>query len=551
MYRAIDVMGFAGGFTLGAVQAGFELVGKRELKGGFGVPNCEANRHLLGDRWHAEAPNDPASWTVPNGGAEWVFGNPPCSGFSVMSAQSFRGADSKINHCMWAFAAYVAKVKPQIAVFESVQQARVRPDGHELMKALRAKVERETNAQWDLYHVRHNAYHVGGAAERRRYFWIISRIPFGINLDTPRRKPTLNEVLDDLKGLQATWDAQPYRQPPTWWTKDRRSDSGAVDGHVGIDTPLTRRVLDLVREVGWRPSEAIGEVCRRAYETNGRLPRSFAAQQDKIVRNDFNMGFTTPTRWDGNRSGRVITGAALDTVLHPTEDRMITHREAARVLGFPDDWLIKPIRSVSGLRMTWGKGITVDCGRWIGQHVHNALDENPGDYRGYQIGDREWDIDVTHGQPRGPGRVVTNKTTTLRRDMTDTEAPAPPVDPTEETTAEATTESTDGRRGRPRPESTQVRDAAALELIVASGTAGLTKDELSAQLTASETYAGDVSPSEAYLSIYRLNRDGELEKYRREGKPRWVVKGNVPEPAPAPVETATAPEMTEAPVAAE
>ena len=119
MYDAIDVLGFAGGFTLGMAQAGFRLVGKREMKGGFGVANCEANRHLLGHDWKSEA-GDPAGWTVPSGGASVVFGNPPCSGFSVMSSKEFRGADSKINHCMWAFADYVARVAPQVAVFESV-----------------------------------------------------------------------------------------------------------------------------------------------------------------------------------------------------------------------------------------------------------------------------------------------------------------------------------------------------------------------------------------------------------------------------------------------
>ena len=76
-YRATDVMSFAGGFTLGMVQAGFELNAKRELPGGFGVPSCEANRHLLGDNWKAQV--GPAeSWEVMSG-TEVVFGNPPCS----------------------------------------------------------------------------------------------------------------------------------------------------------------------------------------------------------------------------------------------------------------------------------------------------------------------------------------------------------------------------------------------------------------------------------------------------------------------------------------
>lgn len=78
MYQAVDVMGFAGGLTLGVVQAGFTLIGKRELKGGFGVPNCEVNRHLLGDNWQTEI----GSWEgwTPVRDAQLLFGNPPCSG---------------------------------------------------------------------------------------------------------------------------------------------------------------------------------------------------------------------------------------------------------------------------------------------------------------------------------------------------------------------------------------------------------------------------------------------------------------------------------------
>lgn len=75
--RAVDVYGFAGGFTLGMVQSGWELIAKREEKPGFGVKNLEANRHLLPGRWAAQVA-DPSEWEVmPE--AEVVFGNPPCS----------------------------------------------------------------------------------------------------------------------------------------------------------------------------------------------------------------------------------------------------------------------------------------------------------------------------------------------------------------------------------------------------------------------------------------------------------------------------------------
>lgn len=75
MHRFIDCQGFAGGFALGAVQAGLTLVAKKEMKGGFGVTNCEKNRALLGHGWQTQV-GEHESWEVMQ--AEVVLGNPPC-----------------------------------------------------------------------------------------------------------------------------------------------------------------------------------------------------------------------------------------------------------------------------------------------------------------------------------------------------------------------------------------------------------------------------------------------------------------------------------------
>jgi len=539
-YRAVDVMGFAGGFTLGMVQAGFQLVGKREMSGGFGVPNCLANRHLLGHDWQVQA-TDPAAWTVvPD--TTVVFGNPPCSGFSVMSSKEFRGADSKINHCMWSFADYVIRARPTVAVFESVQQAFTKPDGLDLMRRLRAHVEEGTGDRWTLYHVRHNAYSVGGPAQRRRYFWLISRVPFGVEVPQPRMLPTLNDVIGDLAPLGMSWHPQPYRGPVHPYAERLRSTTGVVDGHITRrDSPLWRRMHDLIRGVEWRPGEAISPVARRYYDEFGRLPESFAATEEKIVKNDFNMGFTTPSRWDGDRHAFVITGASLHIVIHPTLDRTITHREAARILGFPDDWRILPLRGQSGLEQTWGKGITVDCGRWIGSWIHRALDGEPGGHVGTPLGDREFDIDVTHAWRAGltgpmngaavrrthsrdilsPGRrdrvlpvagrgrvtVTDPNPKGIHHMIESAEAAVAVAEPTAETPA------ADGasrpRLGRPRPETTLARDEAVYEKV----TGKMTKNDI--------VVATELKPNEVYLSLYRLRSAGRVVRTHEGGNHVW------------------------------
>lgn len=67
---------FAGGFDMGIVKAGFNFKHKVENVGGFGVPNVEANRHLIGSEWESQA-IEPIHWEVMP--AHVVIGNPPCS----------------------------------------------------------------------------------------------------------------------------------------------------------------------------------------------------------------------------------------------------------------------------------------------------------------------------------------------------------------------------------------------------------------------------------------------------------------------------------------
>lgn len=534
-HRAVDVLGFAGGFTLGMVQAGFELVGKREMKGGFGVANCEANRHLLGTKWQSQS-SDHTQWGVVE--SDVVFGNPPCSGFSGMSAKHFRGANSPINHCMWAFVEYAARVRPQLAIFESVQLAFTRPDGLALMRALRRDLEAKTNDQWTLFHILHDAYGVGGVAHRRRYFWVAARVPFGIEWPVQDRLPVLDDAIGDLEHLPEAWGTSSVADiPPSWWASDRRRDDGLVDGHMSIRAPIVQRVADLMQGVEWQPGEHLARVARRYYATHGRLPDSWRITEQKVVASDFNLGYNTPVRWHGQQPARVITGAGPIVSLHPRLPRPFTHREVARVMGFPDDWLIEPLRNVSGLAATWGKGITVDCGRWIGGWAKAALDESPGSFRGVEIGEREFLIDSTYSWSQN--LVQSNSTLKKFRKllggkiMTEPEAPVVPTVEGDETVA--VPEASKTSAGRPRPQATIDRDEVVLNHLAnlpEEFADGQTKEQISAAL--------GLAPNVVYLSLWRLKRDNKIHKSGAGGAARWSA-GAAPEQAEVPEEQAAAP----------
>lgn len=399
--RAIDCQGFAGGMTLGVVQSGWTLVGKRELPGGFGAANCLANRHLLGDTWdYEEGPWE--SWSAP--GAEMVFGNPPCSGFSVLSSKEFRGMESKINACMHALIDYAVKVKPEIVVMESVTQAFTQ--GLPLMQHLRDKLEMGLDEAWYMTHVKHNALSHGGAAMRKRYFLVLSRAPFGVEYPEPRKTPTLNDVIGDLQHLPLTMKPQRYDDTPvSWWAQPKLSKSGWVDGQVGLENLGSRRISQLLERDPWPEGDDIHAVAKRIYSDTCDLPMWAPEKVEKLVANDFNFGFYSPHRWKGGNHARVITGGAMSVVVHPTQPRLLTHRESARIMGFPDDWLIEPIKT-KGLHATWGKGVTVESGRWIAEWAKKCVEGNPGSYRGEVIGDDERLIDVTYAYRGTPAKEV-------------------------------------------------------------------------------------------------------------------------------------------------
>lgn len=395
-YTFSDVIGFGGAFALGMTQAGFEMRAKREIMN-FGVKNAEGNRPLLGWNWDAQVKplsREPEWDIIPT---DVVTGNPPCSGFSVMTTSKYRGEDAAVNDCMWAFTSYVSKAKPYIAAFESVQQAW--SQGRGLMRELRDYVERETGERYHLYHVVHNAISLGGPAVRPRYFWLISRIPFGMEFPEPDLVPTFRETVGDLRGMRRTWEKQPYKYPETWWSHRRRSPDGATDGHMDRRLSEYKRVMAIFDALDgdWPQGQNMETAAKRVYDRYGALPPIWESQTERLISRDWVMGPNQPVRWSMDKPCRVITGAALNVAIHPTEDRLITHREAARIQGFPDDWSIWPMRDYKRLHATWGKGIPVDAGRWLGYWMKRALDGDPGSMMGIPDGDRESTLRLDKG----------------------------------------------------------------------------------------------------------------------------------------------------------
>lgn len=290
--------------------------------------------------------------------------------------------------------------------------------------------------------------------------WLDDKHRWQLERGQLERVPMLNDVLGDLEHLSLTMERQPYHdvacqcvQPvgydawerailewectcnattstSSWWTAAHMHDgSGTVDGHDVFRSPTLARIRECHLEAeklgdSWSQGERMSDVLRRIYERTGELPASWhymskkpmltndgekilgddgkpimqPIRKDKrIIETDFAMGVNQPYKWRGDQMARVLTGGAVHLFVHPTQPRSFTHREAARIQGFPDAWNIWPVRNAADLGPGWGKGVPVHAGRWIADWAKSSMEGHPGSIGGSPLkdGDREWIIDVT------------------------------------------------------------------------------------------------------------------------------------------------------------
>lgn len=353
---AVDCQTFAGGFAVGAVEAGFRILAKREEEAGAGVEIYQSNRHVLG-----EVPvqsSIPARWDPVK--ADLVFGNPPCSGFSNMtSGNRFATEDwkSSQNQCMTYLVEYAAKCDPSVVVFESVQAAFTK--GREFLRVLRYRLEEATDQDWNLTHVLHRVQDLGGAQNRPRYFFVASKVPFGIDPGSLAPGETLWQRIGDLADKPL----------------------GSVDGHFVSKSPRATRLGALAALGSWEQGERSADAWKRSPEVHiDSVDRSWT-------------GYSA-VRLKADRPSRVIVGNSPVMYVHPTEPRVLSYREIARIMGLPDNWNLTGYTTTDHSSKLFGKGICVEAGRWISEAVAEALRGNPGEDPGEQIGVRERVIDT-------------------------------------------------------------------------------------------------------------------------------------------------------------
>lgn len=223
---------------------------------------------------------------------------------------------------VWAVLRYAAQVLPAVVVLDTV------PDVFTAY-GMAADLTKRTRLRYRPTEITYNDLSLGGALDRRRTFHVLSQVPFGVDRPALTWLPVAQDAVIDLLELRPIWVSQPLRRPPTWYSAALRTPEHMVDGYMQAD------------------------------------------------------GYRAPLEWEWSRPGQLPGEHGLFPI-RGRDGRLMTHREIARLMGFPDSWRIGTVpRGPRGNapEVDWGSSTSVHPARWIMGWAARSLNGNPGPMR--------------------------------------------------------------------------------------------------------------------------------------------------------------------------
>ena len=338
IYKVIDLFAGAGGFTLGFTKTGrFESVFANDFNDwAVETFNYNFGDHCIGGDINAILSGGSVSLQT----ADVVIGGPPCQGFSLLNKK--REGDPRKE--LWrAYMEVVRRVDPPVFVMENVPELLASLEFIEIKKMAQ-------DMGYSLVHSILNAADYGVPQRRRRAIVIASkvgrpRLPDPTHFDPVKGDSFFkNGVLPWETVRRAVGDL-----PPPEGTEARVGEvSPPMDLHFGRSPiPSSLQRYKCVPEGGNR----VDLLKKRPDLTPDCWKRKKSGGTDLFGRLWWDKpAFTIRTEFYKPEKGRY---------LHPAQHRPITHREAARLQSFPDDFIFQ--------------GTKVEIARQIGNAVAPLL----------------------------------------------------------------------------------------------------------------------------------------------------------------------------------
>ena len=318
--KAIDVFAGAGGLSLGAMQAGIEVVLAVEQDKHAAAAykaNHSSTRVKTSDI--RKVPSEQFGQIPRGANGTMVFGGPPCQGFSYSNTRT-RTTENQLNWLYTEFLRVIDAWQPLCFVFENVKGITNFNRGTMLTTILQAFQSRGFN----LVHGILNAQDFGVPQDRNRFFLVGSRdgVDFDLPSPTGDSPPTVSDAIEDLPELRngSAAVSLPYSDtPPSDYAKGLRGELHECTGHlVTNSSPLiVQRYASVKQGNNWQD-----------------IPS--ALMQNYTDQTRCHTGIYYRLRAD--RPSIVIGNFRKNMVIHPKCNRGLSVREAARIQSFPDHY---------------------------------------------------------------------------------------------------------------------------------------------------------------------------------------------------------------------
>jgi DNA (cytosine-5)-methyltransferase 1 len=336
--RTLDLFSGAGGLAFGFQQArrGFEPI--------FAVEIESAAARTFKANFGCEVVDGPIQNVLRFPDAEVIIGGPPCQGFSPLGRDRDDKSRALLNELWQEYLRAVRQVMPLAFVIENVPEFQ-KSEQFEMLLATLKRVK---------------------ALRRYRFkFGVLNAADYGV--PQRRKRGVFIATLDK----EPSWPPKPTHGPDS----PKRTAYKTVRDAIG-DLPL-------------RPTERDLHI--------GRNPRPSSLERYKAVPeggNRFDLGRNRPDLypdcWANKPSGTTDVFGRLwwdrpaftirteffkpekGRYLHPKAHRPITHREAARLQGFPDDFVFEGSKIEVARQI--GNAVPPPLACEIAKHLRKAID---------------------------------------------------------------------------------------------------------------------------------------------------------------------------------
>ena len=328
---AIDLFAGAGGLSKGFERAGFHvaLAVEQDEHAAETYSRNHPNTVLLREDIRGLDPHEClARLALRPGDLTALVGGPPCQGFSESNKRN-RTPSNPRNHMYREFVRFLAVMQPAWFVLENVNGIKTVAKGA-ILEKIRAAI---VSLGYELNYASLNAADHGVPQHRRRLFIVGNRLGLTIQFPKPSHGldgfPFVNvrEAIEDLAVLPNGADVDYLTYRP----QDGRLSAYQAEMRANCDFHALQGNLVT------RNNEAV--VARYPLVPPGG---NWSSIPSRLMKNytdasRCHTGIYYRLRWD--EPSKVLGNFRKNMLIHPSQDRGLSVREAARIQSFPDDYV--------------------------------------------------------------------------------------------------------------------------------------------------------------------------------------------------------------------